>query len=526
MWPWGPFESWMPDSDRAAAAGLSMAYMHPRCASERWTSDEARAGRSVVANAAPGAGPEGEEPGLALPLPPVCKHWLRRGACLFGDPGGGGSSLGGTVPGCFFRHPEEDRGIGAPLLSGDGWGGDRRRRNTPRHAAAARLGTGGRGAGAPVGDVPGPSSHARRTGHGRGNRSRARVVRALVLGRLAPAGGWGEDPHPIEGTRPNRPLSGAALDVAGGSGELAFLLAALDGWTSVVLEPRTPRFDRFLRRHAAGHYTRNAALMGGAEPPSLSSMPPPLPAPGHVRSLLTLDLAMAVSRLVAAAGGDRRRALEALEGGATSGLEDGWPEALAVGRAAAAEAAAAVAGHDWAAGHEGLGGKRPLGRAGAFGAGAVTDDDDDNEGDGDGGNGGAVVLPSGDPPDAILRHLLSATVVVAVHPDRATEPAVRLALGLGAPFVVVPCCVFPNTPEGKRRRLGDDADADADGGARVVTDRSIFCRWLLRLAQAAGWTESGIEELPFSGANGAVWGTPPGWRTNAERVQPQGGSVD
>ncbi len=34
-------------------------------------------------------------------------------------------------------------------------------------------------------------------------------------------------------------------------------------------------------------------------------------------------------------------------------------------------------------------------------------------------------------------------LVVALHPDEATEHAVRAALALGKDFAVVPCCVFP-----------------------------------------------------------------------------------
>ena len=30
-----------------------------------------------------------------------------------------------------------------------------------------------------------------------------------------------------------------------------------------------------------------------------------------------------------------------------------------------------------------------------------------------------------------------------MHPDQATEPIVDLALRLGVPFAVVPCCVYP-----------------------------------------------------------------------------------
>lgn len=42
-----------------------------------------------------------------------------------------------------------------------------------------------------------------------------------------------------------------------------------------------------------------------------------------------------------------------------------------------------------------------------------------------------------------LRMILSTKLVVGFHPDQATEASIDLALLLGIPFSVVPCCVFP-----------------------------------------------------------------------------------
>lgn len=47
--------------------------------------------------------------------------------------------------------------------------------------------------------------------------------------------------------------------------------------------------------------------------------------------------------------------------------------------------------------------------------------------------------------------LRTATVVVGLHPDQATEPAVDLALRCGHSFAVVPCCVY--SADFRSRRL-------------------------------------------------------------------------
>ena len=44
-------------------------------------------------------------------------------------------------------------------------------------------------------------------------------------------------------------------------------------------------------------------------------------------------------------------------------------------------------------------------------------------------------------------------LVVGFHPDQATEPCIDLAMLLGVPFCVVPCCVFPSEFPDRRLRL-------------------------------------------------------------------------
>lgn len=71
-------------------------------------------------------------------------------------------------------------------------------------------------------------------------------------------------------------------------------------------------------------------------------------------------------------------------------------------------------------------------------------------------------------------------LLVAMHPDEATEPALRQALDHDMDFAIVPCCVFP-----------------MDGVKRSREE------WPLYLASLAPGIETAI--LPIDGANTVLW---------------------
>jgi hypothetical protein len=71
-------------------------------------------------------------------------------------------------------------------------------------------------------------------------------------------------------------------------------------------------------------------------------------------------------------------------------------------------------------------------------------------------------------------------LVVALHPDAATEPAVRAAVAQEIDFAVVPCCVFPL--DGIRR-------------SRAA--------WFTHLASLA--PRACVSALPIDGANVVLW---------------------
>ena len=67
--------------------------------------------------------------------------------------------------------------------------------------------------------------------------------------------------------------------------------------------------------------------------------------------------------------------------------------------------------------------------------------------------GAAPAVLSGGAVHALLQQ---ASVVVGLHPDQATEPIIDVALALGKPAAVVPCCIFPTLFNERRTRAGNE----------------------------------------------------------------------
>jgi hypothetical protein len=88
----------------------------------------------------------------------------------------------------------------------------------------------------------------------------------------------------------------------------------------------------------------------------------------------------------------------------------------------------------------------------------------------------------------------NATLLIGMHADGATEAIVDAALHFRKPFVVVPCCVFPNF---FRHRMVLNTDK-----TKMVPVRSHeqFCQYL-----ASKDSHFVVETLPFEGRNTAVW---------------------
>jgi 2-polyprenyl-3-methyl-5-hydroxy-6-metoxy-1,4-benzoquinol methylase len=113
----------------------------------------------------------------------------------------------------------------------------------------------------------------------------------------------------------------------------------------------------------------------------------------------------------------------------------------------------------------------------------------------------------------------NASLIIGLHADSATEAVVDAALIHKKPFVVVPCCVFPNLFN-ERYIIVDDYDDDDDEIAAIndaeseleecvaikttkrvtVRTHDQFCKYLL-----AKDPRFVMETLPFEGRNIAIW---------------------
>lgn len=85
------------------------------------------------------------------------------------------------------------------------------------------------------------------------------------------------------------------------------------------------------------------------------------------------------------------------------------------------------------------------------------------------------------------------SLIAGMHPDQATEPIVDMALQLGVPFAVLPCCVMPALfPHRKQKRSNDP-----------VRSYSAFCQYLLDKAPKSETFQ--VAYLPFSGRNKVIF---------------------
>lgn len=244
---------------------------------------------------------------------------------------------------------------------------------------------------------------------------------------------------------------GGVLDVAGGSGQVAFELGLRRGVNTTTVDPRPLRLDPSQRRTLTYLQRRRAALA------SAGGSGEPLPSTEQMQK--------------AAAA-----AAEAQMGAAT-------------GEKASAECSGG--GEDWASHFP-----RVEGSEGAAGGleGSVSCWRVGTHGHGDGARSVRVKhLPVWfDESFEVRREWNEASVVVGMHPDQATEAIVDLALRHRKPFAVVPCCVF------WRSNLGR---TNPEGGGTVKSWEQ-FCDYLASKSQAIR-----RERLPMRGRNEVLFAT-------------------
>lgn len=245
---------------------------------------------------------------------------------------------------------------------------------------------------------------------------------------------------------------GVVLDVAGGKGDLSWLLRNLHQVDSVVADPR-PTSDRhwirsvqYLRLHPEEVVRRSVPNLASYQPLAsiLGRLPASLHSPRHLRLLVNEDLVEALSFYIASGDFEKWSSFfrRALVTGARSNPLFG------------------SSSQSKSAPHSGI-----------LLPGRTTPSDvvrDRNEDDPR--NRGSVQ----DAQEA-LSLLLNVRLVVGFHPDQAVDYCLELAALLNVPFCVVPCCVFPR--EFPHRRLLRE-----DGGAEPVRTYSQLIEYLLQKA--------------------------------------------
>ena len=194
--------------------------------------------------------------------------------------------------------------------------------------------------------------------------------------------------------------SGPILDVAGGKGDLSWIMRNADGLDAVIIDPRRTNHSKLER--TALWYTQHPAerevQAHAGQALAALALAPPFVAPRHIRVFLDAEF------------------LAALVHDSTSATFTGWW--ARAGRRA--EAGEGTKGHH-----------QPIKCTSAEPVGRVA--------------------------DAVEAHniLTNARLILGFHPDEATEPCIDLALATKTPFVVCPCCVFPR--QFPQRRLDEHA---------------------------------------------------------------------
>eukprot|EP00929_Paragymnodinium_shiwhaense_P014384 TRINITY_DN12228_c0_g1_i2.p1 TRINITY_DN12228_c0_g1~~TRINITY_DN12228_c0_g1_i2.p1 ORF type:complete len:259 (+),score=52.91 TRINITY_DN12228_c0_g1_i2:77-853(+) len=192
--------------------------------------------------------------------------------------------------------------------------------------------------------------------------------------------------------------TGTVLDVAGGKGDLSWLLVNADRLDAVVVDPR-PTDHRKISRTALWYWQRRdnpEEQQAGQERQALATMglAPPFVAPKHLRLFFDRDMLAALQCSAATSG-------EASHEQA-SGWNSFWQAALE--RSEALE----PPGHH-----------QPKDIVAEEASRSRVSD-----------------------PAVALELFRRASLILGFHADQATEPCIDLAVQLRIPFAVCPCCVF------------------------------------------------------------------------------------
>lgn len=115
-----------------------------------------------------------------------------------------------------------------------------------------------------------------------------------------------------------------------------------------------------------------------------------------------------------------------------------------------------------------------------------------------------------DDSNSLQRAVQNASLIIGLHADGATEDIVDTAIRYNKPFVVVPCCVFPNLFRKRFISVRVDGggtsslESDCDMKRVPVRTHEQFCQYLLEKDPRFR-----TEILPFEGRNVAIFMCPP-----------------
>ena len=103
--------------------------------------------------------------------------------------------------------------------------------------------------------------------------------------------------------------------------------------------------------------------------------------------------------------------------------------------------------------------------------------------------------------DDLNQNIQNASLIIGLHSDGATEAIVDAALSYNKPFVVVPCCVFPNLFNNRFITVQEhDKSGDLKEKQIPVRTHEQFCAYLLNKNPRFR-----KDVLPFEGRNIAIW---------------------
>jgi hypothetical protein len=236
------------------------------------------------------------------------------------------------------------------------------------------------------------------------------------------------------------PSSTVILDVAGGKGDLSWLLHNVDDLHSVVVDPRRTinHIDKsvaFLRAHP--DECRRRAVPGIATYQPIAALMPQLQAkdyvlktPPHLRLFVDQELVETVKKV-----------LTCIEQSGRCDCSD-WHEYWT-------RASIRVAGFITPTGRNDF----------SIDAGESTE---------------STISDATEALELILR----ARLIVGFHPDQATDYCFQLAELLHIPVCVVPCCVFPS--EFPHRRLESDTDESENASSRSVEKYNDLIDYLIQ----------------------------------------------